>query len=168
MARETRTEKTSRPIRKQLLVFRPGEAARNLSRWQFAYHEDGNGSGAIITTPRPRVSWRYARIRHVQISFSKPEGDALIQSVENTFARFENACLKNEDLWVDASEVANAITRDKLTNALCLTMTLAEGRNIYCNYSLPETSPILLQAKFYLMITQAIKPHLSDGGERQS
>ena len=143
-------------------VFHPGEAARNLARWQFGFGGE-DPCGVIITCPRPGVTWRYAHSRPVELSFSPSERADLLHSVQSTLNDFPNDCLKNEEMWADASEKANSIPRDRRTNTLCVTMTIWRGREIVCNYALTENSQILLQAKFYQMIMRAIKPHLASG-----
>jgi len=146
---------------KYLLVFRPGEAARNLRRWQFGLRE-GESAGATITNPLPGLTWRYARSRSVEIKLDPAQMAELIQSVQSTLAEFPEDCLKHDVLWNDTSEEANAITRDLRTNSLCVSITLSEKGLTLCHYSLPETSPVLIGATFYQVITRSLAPYLPD------
>jgi hypothetical protein len=63
-------------------VFHPGEAARNLARWQFGFG-GADPCGVIITCPRPGVTWRYAHSRPVELSFSPSERADLLHSSES-------------------------------------------------------------------------------------
>ncbi len=83
------------PAGKQLLVFYPGDAERNLPRWQFVLRE-GDSAGAVITYPAPGLSWRHARRRSVEIKLDPAQTAELIQSVQSTLAEFPEDCLKNE------------------------------------------------------------------------
>jgi hypothetical protein len=147
--------------RKHLLVFRPGEAARNLPRWQFGLRE-GESAGATITHPLPGSTWRYTRSRSVEIKLDPAQIAELIQSVHSTLADFPEDCLKHDVLWNDTSEKANAIRRDLRTNSLCVSITLSEREVTLCNYSLPETSPVLIGATFYQVITRSLAPYLPE------
>jgi hypothetical protein len=146
---------------KLLLVSRPGEAARNLPRWQFGFRE-GESAGAVITYPLPGLTWRYARRRNVEIKLDPAQMAELIQSVQSTLAGFPEDCLKHDVLWNDASEKANGITRDLRTNSLCVSITLSEREVTLCKYSLPETSPVLMGATFYQVITRSLATYLPD------
>lgn len=148
------------PPGKQLLVFRPGEAAQNLPRWQFGLRE-GDAAGAAITYPLPGLTWRHARVRHVELKFDTTEKEEVIQSAQATLAEFPNECLQHVDLWADASEKANSISRDRRTNSLCVSISLWERGVLLLNYALPQTSAILAGAKFYQIISKALAPYLS-------
>lgn len=155
------------PPGKQLTVIRPGEATRNSPRWQFGMRE-GVSAGAVITCPVPGLTWRYARVRQVEIKLDPTEMEEIIKSAQATLAEHPNDCLQHDGLWADASEKANSITRDSRTNSLCVTIILSERGVILWNYSLPETSPILTSSKFYQIISKKLAPYLSvtDAGER--
>ncbi len=150
---ESTRHRGNTPPGKHLQVFRPGEAARNLPRWQFVLRE-GDSAGALITYPVPGTTWRHARVRNVEISLDPTEMAELIPSAQSTLAQFPKDCLQNEGLWADASEKANSITRDSQTNTLCVTVTLSEKSVSLFNYSLPETSLVLTNARFYQIITK--------------
>jgi hypothetical protein len=87
--------------------------------------------------------------------------EEVIQSARVTLDEFPNDCLLHDDLWADASEKANSITRDRKTNSLCMTIGLWEKHVALFYYALPETSPILKGSKFYQIISKALEPYLS-------
>ena len=148
------------PPGRQLLVFHPGEAARSLPRWQFGLRE-GDSAGATITYPVPGLTWRCARQKEVKLEFDPNETAEILQSVQAVLAEFPTDCLLHDHLWADASEKANSITRDRRSNALCVTITLWEKGVVLVNYALPETSPILTCSKFYRIISRELTPYLS-------
>lgn len=148
------------PPGKQLLVTRPGEAARNLPRWQFGLRE-GDSAGATITYPVPGLTWRYARQKDVKLEFAPTEAAEILQSAQAILAEFPKDCLLHDDLWADASEKANSITRDRRSNTLCVTIALYEKGVVLLNYALPENSPILAGSKFYRIISRELTPYLS-------
>ena len=73
---------------------------------------------------------------------------------------FPQECLAPEELWADASEKANSISRDRRTNTLCLTLDVQERGQILCNYHIREDSPALLKSEFYQTVNQALENHL--------
>ncbi len=148
---------------KYLLVFSPGEAARNLPRWQFGLNENGS-AGATITYPLPNVTWRYARKKHVEIKLTPNEVEDLMRGAQAALSEFPEDCLKQDDLWADASEKANSITRDRRTNSRCVSFLMSEGGVILFSYSISEKNPILAKLKFYQIITRALGPDLNGIG----
>jgi hypothetical protein len=147
------------PPGKQLVVFHPGEAARNMPRWQFGLIEN-ESAGASIAFPIPGQTWRYVRQKNVEFQFEPIELAQILESVQETFNQHQSDCLTNDDLWADASEKANSITRDRHTNSLCVTFTIWEKGQILLDYSLPESSPILLNSLFYRAISEKLTSHL--------
>jgi hypothetical protein len=152
------------PPGKQLLVFRPGEAARNLPRWQFGVLE-GGVAGAFLTFPIPGQTWRHARTKNVQLNLSTEELRLVFESVYSTQAAHPAECLRDDQMWADASEKANSITRDQATDALCVTVDIYERGTLLLSYGLPETSNVLLSARFYQIITSALSPYLTSTGK---
>ena len=150
------------PPGKQLLVFRPGEAAQNLPRWQFGLRE-GDSARAVITFPLPNLTWRHARVRHVELKLDTNEMEEVFQSAQATLAEFPMECVQHDDLWADKSEKANSISRDRRTNSLCVSISIWERGVLVLNYALPHSSAILAGAKFYQIISKALAPYLSTG-----
>jgi hypothetical protein len=148
------------PPGKQLLVFHPGEKARNLARWQFVLQEGKPIAGVLITQPVAGATWRYARTKGVEVKLSDEQLQEVFESVQSTLADHPTECLRNEQMWADASEQANSVTRDQVTNTLCVTVSIFERGTATLNYGLPETSPALLHSRFYQMVLSALEPHL--------
>jgi len=152
------------PPGKHLLVFRPGEAARSLARWQFGLREGDSVAGVQITYPVPGATWRYARPKSFELNLGPEKVDEILESAQSTFTDNPTTCLRNEQMWADASEKANCITRDRATDTLCVTVCVFERGVAVVNYGLPETSPVLLNSMFYQVISAAIAPHLEKAG----
>lgn len=136
------------PSGKQLVVFRPGEAARNLPRLQFGVHEDGR-AGGFVSYPVPGVTWRHSRPKPFEFQLSATEAQQLINEVLKLSEASPKGLLRHDDLWADASEKANSITRSRRTNELCVNISVYERVEPVCNFALPESSPMLLNAGFY-------------------
>jgi FKBP-type peptidyl-prolyl cis-trans isomerase FkpA len=147
------------PPGRHLLVFHPGEAARNLPRWQFHLEEDGRG-GAAIDFPIPGMTWRHTRRRAVNIQMDQAEAAALFQSAITLPSLFPAECLTTEELWADATEPANSITRDSRTNSRCITITVSERGQNKSHYAMSERSRALLDSELYRVITSLLQPHL--------
>ncbi len=149
------------PQGKQLVIFHPGEAARNLARWQFGLFEDGR-CGAGFTYPIPGVHWRHA-IQRLSTVNEKLDHSLTKDLFENAFllpSQFPKECFKHEELWADHSEPGNAITRDKYNNSLCLTFNILERGQVLCHYSLAENSTVWLTSKLHEVISELLKPYL--------
>jgi FKBP-type peptidyl-prolyl cis-trans isomerase len=155
------------PPGKYLQLFHPGEAARNLPRWQFLLREDGS-AGGCITYPLPDMTWRHARSKDFHIEFDQSEVADIFQSVYITLAEFQKDCLQHKDQWDEASEKANGITRDHQTNTFCVTIDISERGVQLLYYSLPETSPVLKGSKFYRIISKAMAPYLEETAWRHN
>jgi len=128
---------------KILTIFRPGEAARNLPRWQFKMDEDGH-CGAHVSIPIPGISWRHPRTRTLEWYLDPEAASALIDEALSLPIRFPQDCLANDRLWSDLSEPANGITRDRETDTLCLTFSVLERGQRLTYYSVKESSAVLL------------------------
>lgn len=155
---------TCAPPGRQLLVFRPGEAARNMARWQFGVREspgEKTVAGVYITWPVPGATWRHALGKSYELSIEASLAKELFNGVEETFKEHPEACLENNQMWADASEKANSITRDH-ADVLCLTVGIWDGGRSVLYYGLPETSPVLLNSKFYQIISTAVAPYLAN------
>jgi hypothetical protein len=147
------------PPGKHLCVFHPGEAKRDLPRWQFGLDENGR-CGAGITFPIPGCGWRHARSRYVEFHLDEPTVKALFEYALGLPTQFPNDCLPHEALWADASEKAGSITRDRQTNTLCVTVFVDERGRHLCYCVLRENSPAILTSQLYEVITKLLKPHL--------
>jgi len=148
------------PPGRHLMVFHPGEQARNLARWQFAISEGQSVGGAFITFPVPGATWRHARGKSVELPLGSEQVQELFQSVQSKCADHPTECLRNDQMWADASEKANSVTRDQATDTLCVTVYIQERGAVVLDYGLPETSLVLLNSRFYQIISSALGPHL--------
>lgn len=145
---------------KQLLVSHPGEQARNLARWQFAAREGESVAGVGITHPVAGATWRYARAKGFEVKLDEQQIQELFKNVQSTLANHPTECLRNDQMWADASEKANSVTRDQKTNTLCVTVYIYERGVPVLDFGLPENSPVLLNSSFYQIIFTAIEPFL--------
>jgi hypothetical protein len=134
------------PPGRHLYFFWPGEASRNWPRIQFGLEENGR-CGAGLTIPQPKCSWRYAKSRSIERQLNKTDTSELFDETATLPQRHPEACLSNDRLWADASEKANSVARDLLTNIPCITIGILERGVWQCHYSLRETDPVLLQSK---------------------
>jgi len=149
------------PPGRQLLIFHPGEQTRNLARWQFGIREGEPVAGAAITQPVPLTTWRYARTRSVEVKLTDEQIKEIFEDVQSTSSNHPKECLQHEQMWADMSEKANNVTRDRATNLLCVTVHVYERGVLVLHYGLPETSPVLLNSRFYQMIMSELEPHLA-------
>jgi hypothetical protein len=153
------------PPGKHLYFFWPGEAGRNWPRVQFGLEEDGR-CGATLKIPQPGVTWRYAKNRSIEQHLDKADSSALFDEVASLPQKHPKACLSNDRLWADASEKANSVTRDSLTNTACITIGITERGVWHCYYSLRETDPVLLQSTLYGLVKSLVAKYLPpDGGK---
>lgn len=146
---------------KRLLVCHPGEQARNLARWQFCVRDVETVAGVAITPPVAGATWRHARTKNFEVKLTDGQVQEVVESVQSTFAAHPKECLRNEQMWADSSEKANSITREQVTNTLCITVYLYERESLLLAYGLPENSPVLRNSLFYQHIMSAVEPHLT-------
>jgi hypothetical protein len=153
------------PAGRHLSVFHPGEAARNLPRWQFGLGEDGK-CGTILKFPIPGMTWRHTRQRAFNLQMDQAKTMAMLREAATLPSQFPSECLKTEELWEDTSEPANSITRDQRSNTLCVTISVSErGQQIY--YRLTENSHVLLDSELYRVINSLLEPYLgTDAGSQ--
>ncbi len=150
-----------------LLVFHPGEAARNLARWQF--HLDENGRcGVALDFPIPGMTWRHTRRKAASVQTDPAAASTLFESAINLPDQFPAECLRTEQLWADKAEPANSITRDQRSNSLCLTISVWEPWQQRMYYSVSETSPALLGSELYRVISSLLEPYLAAEAGEQS
>jgi hypothetical protein len=86
--------------------------------------------------------------------------DLLFSEVARIRTEHPAECLPHDQLWSDASEKANGITRDRSTGKLCysIAVLLADGKPLE-QYALREDSPALLSSSLYRIISDLIAPH---------
>ena len=153
------------PPGRHLAVYHPGEAARNLPRWQFGLHEDGNG-GLLLKFSIPGMTWRHTRQRSGRLQLDAKTALELVEEAIALPSQFPKECLKTEELWADPSEQANSITRDR-QGTLCITISVSErGQQMY--YRVTEDSPALLQSALYRVISSLLEPYVAAEATEQS
>jgi hypothetical protein len=147
------------PFCRHVAVYYPGEAARNLPRWQFGLSEDGN-CGAGLYFPIPGMTWRHTRRKEFSASLEPAVVQAVLNDAVTLPTRFPNECLTTDECWADTSEPANSITRDSRTNTVCLTIDVWE-RDQHNYYRMRENSPALNQSELYKTMISFLRPYFS-------
>ena len=148
------------PLGKHLHVFRPGEAARSLPRWQFGMDEGGR-CGVFINIPIPGLSWRHTRRKDLAWQLDGKTALTLFDEAMTLPERFPNECLHDDALWSDQTEPANGITRDRETDTACLTISVSERGQWLSYYSLKETSHALKSLELHRVIRSQIESAFS-------
>lgn len=147
------------PPGRHVVVYYPGEAARNLPRWQFGLAEDGN-CGAGLYFPIPGMTWRHTQRKEFHATLEPAIVQAVLNDAMSLPVRFPNECLTTDECWADPSEQANSITRDRETNTICLTIDVWEkGQHNY--YRMRENSPALNGSELYKTMISLLRPYFS-------
>jgi hypothetical protein len=154
------------PPGRQLAVFHPGEAARDLPKWQFHLEENGR-CGVSMEFPIPGMTWRHTRRNAVSLLIDQAAAAALFQSALALPCQFPAECLKNEETWADSTERANSITRCRQSNSLCPTIWVSERGQYKAYYSMRENSRALLDSELYQGVSLLLKPYLTSDIGRQ-
>lgn len=152
------------PPGRHLFVFHPGEAARGLPRWQFGLEEDGR-CGVTLTTPIPGLPWRHARVSQFEETLDTDTARSLFDNAFELPDLFPQDCFQNEQLWSDTTESGNAITRDRATNTLCVTIGVMERGQWLLYFSLVETSRAMDEAPLLKRISALLAKHAQPGSE---
>jgi hypothetical protein len=148
------------PPGKHLYAFWPGEASCNRPRVQFGLEESGR-CGVSLAVPQPGQTWRYAKNRAAEEQLDEGDRSALFEEVASIFKNHPQACLHNDMLWADASEKANSVTRDTLTNTPCVSIGIQDRGKWLCYYSLRQNEPLLLQSKLFAVMKRLTDMALS-------
>ena len=147
------------PEGRRVAVYHPGEAARNLPRWQFSLSEDGN-YGAALHFPIPGMTWRQTRNKQFQANVEGAIATAILNDIENLPVQFPDECLAAEECWADRSEPAGSLVRDRQTNTLCLTIDIWEkGQHKY--FRIRENSLALNESQLFKLIDSLLQPHFA-------
>lgn len=87
--------------------------------------------------------------------------EAIFTDVAAMPRTFPAECLPNDVLWADHTEKCNAITRDRATDTLCLTLGVSDGHGAYTNYyCLREDSQALLSSMVFRLVIGLLAPYL--------
>ena len=84
-----------------------------------------------------------------EFQLSVTEAQELINEVLKLSEESPKGLLRHDDLWADASEKANSVTRSQQTDELCVVIQVWEPAQPFCYFALPESSPLLLNSGFY-------------------
>ncbi len=148
------------PPGQRLLVFHPGEAARDLPKWWFHLEENGQ-CGVRIEFPIPGMTWRQTRHGGFSLQIDKAVAAALFRSAIALPHKFPAECLRDAALWADRTERPSSITRDRQSNSLCVTISVWERGQSKTHYSMPENSSALLDSELSRGVSSLLKPYLS-------
>ncbi len=144
------------PPGKQLYIFSPGEAARDIPRWQLSLKENGDG-GFFIVTPTSKTSWRRAIETQKSFKLEPRLALSIISSAINFPTQFPQDCIPHDNQWADAQEQCNSITRDLTTNTPCITISVIEQGDYITYFSTLETSTNLMRSAFFMEIQTAYR-----------
>ena len=130
-----------------------------LARCQFGIQSSGK-CRASFTYPIRGYPWRRNITKSYEFEISKKIQELLLSEVCRIMREFPTECLNIDQLWNDSSEKANAITRDRETNALCYTIgTYKDNCDWENNFSIRENSKALVESELYKIISDLIKPY---------
>ena len=131
-----------------------------LARCQFGAR-DGR-CGATLTYPIKGYPWRNNVVKSYEFSLDAEAIDALFAEVHRIRKEHSGQCLSHDQLYSDATEKANGITRDRITGTLCYTISiLRENGPPEEQFALREDSPALLSSALFQVISSLIAPHES-------
>jgi hypothetical protein len=143
---------------RHLFYFRPGEEARTLARCQFGAR-DGR-CGATFTYPIKGYPWRKNVVKSYEFNVEQRIIDLLFDEVTRIRKEHPDQCLAHDQLWSDATEKANGITRDRGTGTLCHTISiLGEDGVPEESFALREDSSALLNSALFKVISNLIAPY---------
>ena len=116
-----------------------------LARCQFGI-KDGR-SGATLTYPIKGYPWRNNVVKTYEFQLDPATIDLLFTEVSRIRKEHPDQCLTADQLWIDACEKANGVTRDRQTGTLCYSVLIIGGDNLpQEQYSLREDSTALLDS----------------------
>ena len=128
-----------------------------LARCQFSAKEDR--CGATLTYPIRGYPWRNNVIKSYQFDLGQTAIDVLFADVHRIRKEHPDECLDHAELFNDANEKANGITRDRSTGTLCYSISIFLDHALAEQFSLREDSPALLQSTLFHVISRLIAPY---------
>lgn len=142
-----------------LFYFRPGEEKRMLARCQFGVNVQGQ-CGATLTYPIKGYPWRRNIVKSYEFDLSGDEKQRLFSEVQRIRREHPHECLSNEQLWADASEKGNSISRDRGTGTLCYTIGVYRpSGETEEYYAMRENSPALVASFLFKTIVRLLEPY---------
>ena len=99
-------------------------------------------------------------MKSYEFSLAEETRNLLFAEIHRIRAEHPAECLSNEQLWSDASEKANGITRDRATGTLCYSIAIyVDAGQPEDAYALREDSKALLESSLYRTISSLIEPY---------
>jgi hypothetical protein len=99
-------------------------------------------------------------MKSYEFTLSQEVIDLLFSEVHRIRKEHPDQCLSREQLWNDATEKANGITRDRSTNTLCYSVAISgEPGAIEESFSLREDSSALLNSALHQVVSKLIAPY---------
>lgn len=142
----------------KLMYFRAGDKSKMLARFQFGF--ECCQAGVLLTYPLPDYTWRHAVYKSHTFSLSIGLQNKLFQEVIDIRKNYPNECLDTDDLYSDASEPTNGITRDRKSHTACYSIVLTEDDGSFVDYySLKEDSRALLNSLLFKTVKASLAPY---------
>ena len=151
------------PAGKHLFLFHPGEAARNLSRWQFGLEEAGNAE-SVSHIQFPENPGEMPEPLASSHAWMQTRRSCYSTTLWNYPQKHPKDCLNGEDLWADSTEPGNSITRDRASNTPCITIGVIEHGRWLCHFLLAEKSPAMLESP----LMKVVKGLIDNAGSEAS
>lgn len=130
-----------------------------LARLQFGC-EEGGKCGATLTYPIKGMPWRRNIMRGFAFDVGPDTAELLFSEVARLRAEYPRECLAEAELWSDASEKGNGITRDRKSGTLCYTIAIHRDDGGFDEqYSIKETSDALLNSALYRVVADLVASH---------
>jgi len=145
---------------RHLYFFHPGEASRSLPRWQFGLDQTGR-CGATLRYPIKGMPWRHYHTRIMEATLDAFTTAKIFAEVASMPVTAPAECLATEVLWSDSTEKCNAITRDRASDTLCLTLGISDENGTFQTYfSMREDSPVLSGSVVHRVVAGLLAPYL--------
>lgn len=128
-----------------------------LARCQFGVR-DGR-CGAMLTYPIKGYPWRRNVMKSYEFTLGPEVIDLLFAEVHRIRKDHPDECLSHEQLWSDATEKGNGITRDRETDTLCYSIGILTEAGVEEQFSLRENSRALLDSALFRIVSGLIAPH---------
>lgn len=142
----------------KLMYFRSGDKSKMLARFQFGFKDCQ--AGVLLTYPLPNYTWRHAVYKSHTFSLSIGLQKKLFQEVIDIRKNYPIECLDTDNLYNDASEQTNGITRDRKSHTACYSIVLIEDDGSFVDYySLKDESRALLNSLLFNTVKASLAPY---------
>lgn len=129
-----------------------------LARCQIGLKPDGR-CGAILTYPTRGLPWRRNVMKSFEFAITTEEAAELFAEAARMVEVHPGECLGIDQLWNDASEKANGITRDRTSGVLCYSIGLHGAVASVLSYSMREDSAALNSSLMFQRFAKLIAPY---------